>query len=49
MHRIKLKKRRRTYTISEKLDILIRYNADDKLRFLKLSREVEKIKKSGTF
>ena len=48
MHRIELKKRRRTYTISEKLDVLIRYNVDDKLGFLKLSREVEKMNKSET-
>ena len=45
MLRTELKKRQRTYKISEKLDVLIRYNADDKLGFLKLSREVEKINK----
>ena len=48
MHKIELKKVRRTYTISEKLDVWIRYNGDNKLGILKLSREVEKINKLET-
>jgi hypothetical protein len=41
MHRVALKKRRRNYTIAQKIDVLLQYDADDNLGFLKLSRKVD--------
>jgi hypothetical protein len=39
MHRVSLKKQRKSYTIDQKLDILLQYDADNKVGFRTLSRQ----------